>query len=202
MVVAYRHASFITPLWPGPNARPGRYHRRGQIAQYLSLHPLGPAAEIVRNQLGVYGADRVEDIVLNLWAIRVPEDGLVDISFDNCGTFDVTAQDLVDESYAATQELADRLRAQGVSGIKVPSSALPGTENVVLFGPRVADDYLAHPVQPEELPTGHLTDFAHPATELYPRVRLIGMPHQSLYYWESTGMYEPFHDPAAGGARS
>jgi hypothetical protein len=137
--------------------------------------------------------------VLNLWAIQVQEEGIVDISFDNCGDFDVTAPQLVDESYSATQDLADRLRGRGVIGIRVPSAALPGTENLVLFGPRVADDYLAHPVQPEELPTGHLTDFAHPAAELYQRVRLIGMPHESLFYWESSGTYEPFHDPAASG---
>jgi hypothetical protein len=200
MVVAYRHASHITPLWPVPNTLSGRYHRRGQIAQYLCLHPLGPAAEIVRNHLGLDGADHVDDIVLNLWAIQVPEDEVVDISFDNCQEFDVTAQDLVDESYSSTQDLADRLRARGVTGIRVPSAALPGTENLVLFGPRVADDYLARPVQPEELPTGHLTDFAHPAAELYQRVRFIGMPHESLFYWEFSGIYEPFHDPVAGGA--
>jgi hypothetical protein len=200
MVVAYRHASHVTPLWPVPNTWSGRYHRRGQVAQYLSLHPLGPAAEIVRNQVGLYGPDSVFDVVLNLWAIQVPEEGIVDISFDNCDAFHITARQLVDESYSATQDLADRLRTQGVTGIRVPSAALPGTENLVLFGPRVADDYLAHPVQPEELPTGHLTDFAHPPAELYPRVRMFGMPHESLFYWESSGTYEPFHDPAATDA--
>ena len=194
-LVAYRHAAYSTPLRTLASTVPGRFHRRGQIAQYFCLHPLGPAAEILRRQVGLDGAEDVGDVILNLWAIQVPDDGIVSISFENCGDYEMLPEELVDDFYLPTQDLADRLRANDVPGIRVPSAALPGTENLVLFGPRVAGDYLGEPVQPEELPTGHLTDYAHPPAELYPWVRFIGRPHTALFDWHPTGVSEHFHDP-------
>lgn len=48
-MVAYRHAAYDT-LWRArPSSRDGRFHRAGvDTVQYLSVHPLGPAAEVLR----------------------------------------------------------------------------------------------------------------------------------------------------------
>ena len=78
----------------------------------------------------------------------------------------------------------------------MPSAALPGTDNLVLFGPRVADDSLGEPVG-RGTPTGHLTDYAHPPQKLWPYVRWMGA-HSALVAWQSTGVYEHFQDPMPG----
>jgi hypothetical protein len=41
--------AYDTPWWAFPSSREGRFHRAGEdTVQYLSLHPLGPAAEMLR----------------------------------------------------------------------------------------------------------------------------------------------------------
>jgi hypothetical protein len=39
--------------------------------------------------------------------------------------------------------------------MQVPSAALPGTHNLILFGVRVLNPLLCEPLTPEEVPTGH-----------------------------------------------
>lgn len=47
--IGWRLASWDTPLWVGPNRRAGRYNRLGgDPTQYLSWHPWGPWAELLR----------------------------------------------------------------------------------------------------------------------------------------------------------
>ena len=49
-----------------PQSRAGRFHRaRRDTVQYLSLHPLGPTAEMLRHNVGPTGDP--DDVVLNLW---------------------------------------------------------------------------------------------------------------------------------------
>lgn len=48
----------------------------------------------------------------------------------------------------------------------VPSAALPGTHNLILFGVRVLNPFLRAPLTPEEVPTGHLSDGARPRPRL------------------------------------
>lgn len=79
----------------------------------------------------------------------------------------------------------------------VPSAALPGTSNLVLFGVRVLHPYLAEPVTPEEVRTGHLTDGARPAAEVLRLVRWLGAPHPALDEWLATGAYRTLDDPMA-----
>lgn len=79
----------------------------------------------------------------------------------------------------------------------VPSAALPGTHNVILFGVRVLNPYLAQPLTPEEIPTGHLTDAARTPAEVTPHVRWFGTPHKAVEQWKSTGRYDLFDDPMA-----
>lgn len=77
----------------------------------------------------------------------------------------------------------------------VPSAALPGTHNLILFGVRVLHPYLWEPIDAEEVRTGHLTDWARPAAEVAGRVRWHGAPHSAVEQWKLTGTYDPFDDP-------
>lgn len=200
MVVAYRHAAYDSPWWVIPSTREGRFNRgyEEDPTQYLALHPLGPTAELLRHQLRGPDVDRADTIQANLWAVLLDAEGSVDITFDNCAPdYGITPQELVGDDYAPTQALATRLRGAGAAGFRVPSAALPGTDNLILFGPRVSHPYLEFPVTPEECPTGHLSDGARPALEVLPLVRFTGAPHGGLDAWIATGTYERLDDPLA-----
>lgn len=197
-VVAYRHAAYDSPWWANPNSRSGRFHRALEHAtQYLSLHPLGPAAEMLRHHLGPNAEADYDTILLNLWAVIVEDDDIVEIGFHNCADFDIAPENLVGDDYGPTQELGDRLRNEGVSGIRVPSAALPGSDNLVLFGPRILHPYCVSPVTPEEVRTGHLTDGARPPAEVSSIVRWLGTEHSALSEWQATGAYSVLDDPIA-----
>lgn len=195
--VAYRHAAYDTPWWVNPSRRQGRFHRAlRETTQYLCLHPLGPAAEFLRHHLGPDGVSAADTAQLNLWAAMIETDGVVPVAFDDCEDHGITPDELVgDDGYAPTQALADRLRAAGATGLRVPSAALPGTDNLVLFGPRVLHSYLATATSAEECPTGHLSDGARPAVEALPLVRWLGAPHFALEAWKRSGVYAPLEDP-------
>lgn len=200
IVVAYRHAAYDSPWWVIPSTREGRFNRayEEEPTQYLALHPLGPTAELLRHQLRGPDLDQAERILANLWAVLVDAEGTVDITFDNCASdYGIKPRELVGDDYAPTQALATRLRGAGIPGFTVPSAALPGTENLILFGPRVAHPYLEIPVTPEECPTGHLSDGARPALEVLALVRFKGAPHSSLDAWIVTGTCESLDDPLA-----
>jgi hypothetical protein len=198
-LVGYRHAAYSSPWWGSPNTRAGRFHRALEATtQYLCLHPLGPAAEVLRHHVGPDGPAAAHTVALDLWAARLPEqDAFVRLDFDTCVDHGITPEELVGDDHGPTQDVADRLRAQGVQGIVVHSAALPGTSNVVLFGPRVLHPYLLDPVIGEEVPTGHLTDAARPAAEVLPLVRWLGAPHAALQEWRATGTYAVLDDPLA-----
>ena len=195
-VVAYRHAGYDSPWWAYPSSRDGRFHRAGiDTVQYLALHPLAPAAEMLRHNVGPTG--NADDILLNLWTATVDLEDVLVISFDDCASHGITADELVGDDYTPTRDLADRTRTAGSQGLIVPSAALPGTESLVLFGIRLLYPYLWRPISPEEIPTGHLTDGARPAAEVHALVRWFGEPHPALEQWKRTGSYERLDDPLA-----
>lgn len=195
-VIAYRHAAYDTPWWGFPSSRDGRFHRAAtDTVQYLCLHPLGPAAEILRHDVGPTGDP--DDVLLNLWAVAADVDDVQRVTFDDCAGLGITPEELVGDDYLPTQAFADRLRVAGVPGVIVPSAALPGTDNLVLFGVRVLHPYLLPPITPEEVPTGHLTDGARPAAEVTPFVRWFGAPHSALDEWRAMGSTPRFDDPRA-----
>jgi RES domain len=196
-VVAYRHAAYDTPWWVLPSTRPGRYNSdfAAGPTQYLALHPLGPAAELLRNVLSRPDEEFADQVQLNLWAVLVEDEGVVDLSFETAESYGITPEDLVGSDYGATQAVADRLRGDGVPGLRVPSAALPGTDNLVLFGPKLAHPYLEASVTPEECQTGHLSDAARPAREVLPLVRWSGTGHSALAEWRATGNYRAFDEP-------
>lgn len=195
-LIAYRHAAYDTPWWAFPSSRNGRFHRAtAETVQYLSLHPLGPAAEMLRHNVGPAGDP--DDVLLNLWVVAADVDDVVDVTFDDCRTHGISPDELVGDDYTPTQALADNVRSAGMSGLMVPSAALPGANNLVLFGARVIHPYLAVPLSLSECPTGHLSDGARPPAEVAPLVRWFGTTHHALERWKATNIYEALDDPLA-----
>jgi hypothetical protein len=199
LVVAYRHAAYDTPWWVMPSTRAGRFNRafEDEATQYLSLHPLGPTAERLRHGMSGPDLDLADEMLLNLWAVLVDDDGVESVTFDNSTSFGINPDDLVGDNFQPTQHLAAQLRAAGAAGLRAPSAALPGTENLVLFGARVANPYLDLPSIPEECQTGHITDGARPAQEVLPLVCWQGTPHSALEHWKVTGDCPVLDDPIA-----
>jgi hypothetical protein len=114
----------------------------------------------------------------------VPIDDLPEITFATADRFGITAEQLVGDDYGPCQELAVTLRSQ-VGGVVVPSAALPGTRNVVLFGPRVAAPYLTRPVGSLDVPASITADGARPPGSLRSLVRFAGDEHAALNAWRN-----------------
>jgi hypothetical protein len=98
---------------------------------------------------------------------------------------------------ARRRRCSDTWLRPGATGIIVPTAAHPGTENLVLFGPRLIFDYLGTPISDEDVPTGHLTADARPPSEVVAMVRWSGVAHRSLIQWQQTGAYTVLEDPPA-----
>lgn len=195
-LTVFRHASYDSPWWAFPSSRAGRFHRAGiDTVQYLCLHPLGPAAEMLRHNLGPTG--NPDDVVLNLWTALIDVDDVTRVDFDDCAKYGLTPDELVGDDYAPTQALADAVRSGGATAMIAPSAALPGTFDLILFGVRVLNPFLSAPLTPEEVPTGHLTDGERPPAEVVPHVRWLGAPHEAAEQWKITGAYDLFDDPIA-----
>jgi RES domain-containing protein len=199
MIVAYRHAAYDTPWLVNPSRRAGRFHRAlDAVTQYLALHPLGPSAEVVTHAFGRGVApDDVAALRLQLWAVLVDDAEVLRVGFGEAAEHGIEPDALVGDDYTRTQAWADELRAAEVPGVVVPSAALPGTENLVLFGPRVAHPYLLDARTAVEVRTGHLTDAARAPAEVLGVARWPGEAHPALAQWRATGTVAPLVDPAS-----
>jgi RES domain len=186
VVVAYRLASWRRPLRTEPSRVAGRFHRSTEDSptQYLCLHPLGPWAEFLR-ATGLEGAEQLAVVRHRTWALRIDVSGLVPIGFAEAGEHGLRPCDLVSDDLRACHRLADRLRAAGVPGAIVPSAALPGTDNVVLFGERAAAPYLVEPLSAVDVPASLTADGGRPPLGLLERVRRRGAAHAALEAWRA-----------------
>jgi RES domain-containing protein len=184
-VVCYRFAAYSTPLRTVAAWQPARFSRgdEDEPTQYLALHPLGPLAELMRNA-ELRSPEQVRAISTRTWALEVPIGDLPEITFANAERFGISAEQLVGDDYGPCQALAETLRRQ-VEGVIVPSAALPGTRNVVLFGPRVAAPYLTQPVSVLDVPASITADGARPPTSLPSVVRFAGDMHAALDAWRN-----------------
>lgn len=183
-MVCYRFAAYATPLRTVPAAQLARFNRGDEDdpTQYLALHPLGPLAELIRNA-DLRTEEQVRAVQTRTWALDVPLDDLSEISFDTADQFGITAEELVADDRSACQQLAALLRGQ-VPGVIVPSAALPGTRNVVLFGARVAAPYLTEPVSALDIPASITAEHGRPIVSLLDIVRFVGNPHPALDAWQ------------------
>jgi RES domain-containing protein len=182
----FRGSEWNTPLWRNANRGAGRYnYDLAGPTQYLALHPLTVYAERLRS-LGPAIIEDLDTIEWRLWVLELNISDLPEITFDNADTFGVTPDQLVDDDWTPCQELGDRLRVKGEEGIVVPSAALPGTRNAVLFGPRVISPYLAVPIDPDiEVAGAHAAERSAPPVEVVPLVRWQGATHAALEAWRA-----------------
>ncbi|OBG12522.1 hypothetical protein A5765_14280 [Mycolicibacterium celeriflavum] len=150
---------------------------------------------MLRHNVGPIGDP--DDVVLNLWSAVIDVDNVATVDFDDCHPYGLTADELVGDEYAVTQALADAVRGEGADAMVVPSAALPGTHNLIVFGVRVLHPFLWEPISAEEVPTGHITDGARAAAEIADQVRWRGTPHRAAEQWKATGSYDHFDDPLA-----
>ncbi|HYP22357.1 MAG TPA: RES domain-containing protein [Actinomycetota bacterium] len=198
-IVAYRIAGWDTPFWVSPNRWPRRFNKAGRgPVQYWALHPLGPLAEVLRAQ-GLRSPDALQELRLRVWVSRVKVRKVEEVNFDNAGDYGLEPQHLISDDYGACQELGDRCLREGDSPevLEVPSAALPGTRNLVMFGPRVAVPYLIDPIGPTDVPTSICAEGSRAPAELLPLVRHLGEPHTEFEAWR-TGTAFAFAEPDIG----
>lgn len=194
-MIVFRRATYGNPLRTEPARLEGRYHTGEEASptQYLCLHPLGPFAEFLRGS-SLRLPEQVRQARGRTWALRLEQDGLVEVSFDNARDFGLDAADLVDDDLARCQALAAELRDAHVPGIVVPSAALPGTHTVVLFGPRVGSPYLLEPLGAVDVPASITAHDGRPIVSLLDLVRFRGDAHAALDAWQRGDAFE-FDEP-------
>ncbi len=184
-MICFRHSQYRTPLRTSFQAQqtPGRYHRgtESEPTQYLCLHPLGPHAEALR-LFDTRSAGDARKLDLRTWAVHVPTDDLVEVPF---------ADAWVADDYTACQNLADTLRDAGHAGAIVPSAALPGTRNIVLFGGRVAAPYELGELRELELRASITGEHSSVLASLIRLVRFRGMPHPGAEFAFSEPSWAP-----------
>lgn len=198
-VVGYRWADYDTPLSASPNRSAGRWNRAGdEPTQYWALHPLGPWAEMARG-LGMRADADLAEVRSRVWAAELDLEGaaVAEIGFAEAGRHGLRAEDLVGDDYGPCQDLAQRLRRQVAAAI-VPSAALPGTSNLVLFGARVVSSYgIPAPDADVDVPAAIVADHGGPPLSLQRYICHRGAPHRGLLAWRAGGTAPP--PPAAFG---
>lgn len=151
--------------------------------QYWCLHPLGPYAEMLRAQFVTREAES-RSLRLRIWVAQVSEEGIDTLGFDEAETHGLLPFDLISDDHGPCQDVGRaRLLAGTPAGLRVPSAALPGTDNVVLFGPRVASPYLLTPLGAVDVPTSIAAEGASPPANLLPLVRSWGRSHVAYQEW-------------------
>lgn len=181
VTVGYRLANWDTPLWASPNRRESRYGRRGRVVQYWSLHPLTPWAEQLRFH-NIRDADEAWELWQRPWAaqLTLPDD-VLELSFENAAAHGVAPDALVDDDWSRCQTWSTEFHG---SGLMVPSAALPGTTNVVMFGPFVRSRYGLRPLDPTvDLPCDPVAERATVPTDVLGHVRWLGDPHDGYDAW-------------------
>jgi hypothetical protein len=187
-LIAFRLANYETPLWSVENFSAGRYNDADSGAtQYLSLHPLTPWAELLRNE-DRRTRERAVLMRYPLWAVRVQlDDEPYELAFDNAEQFGLSPEDLVADDHGPCRALAQAFRRGGPSAFTAPSAALPGTQNLVVLEPRVLAPWNQRPLDEIDWP-GSLTSQDGRCPEgLWDLVhyRQVGTKHPALEAWES-----------------
>lgn len=197
-LVGFRVASWDTPLRVNPNRQPGRFNGvESPATQYLGLHPLGSWAEYLRWH-GLRHPGELREIRLGVWAVRVIAEKLLVIDYDNAEEHGIRPEDLISDDWTRCQALGDRLRAdhRGPRVLQVPSAALPGARNIVMFGPRVAAPYSLDPIDPTvDVPMALCAAGGRPPESLLQLVRYRGEDHAGYRAWRAGRRYE-LREPA------
>lgn len=180
----FRYSSYDVPFWARPNTTDERWHSAGDgPTQYLSATPDGAWAELIRNENLRSQAD-LELVQMPLWQAQVDEAGIADYhDFQTAEDAGLDPEILIDEDQDACRAEGHRLRSKGFAGALYPSAALPGEQNLVLFGPRILLPWGASRKLASGIPANKLTVGAPPA-DLLPRVRHVGAGHAGFTEFE------------------
>jgi RES domain len=201
-VVAFRLANYETPLWSVENFAAGRYNAAGSgFTQYLSLHPLTPWAELLRNE-DRRTRDRAVLMRYPLWAIRAQiADQPFDLSFDNAAAFGLRPVDLVDDDWGACRAVGESFRSSGPSAFTAPSAALPGTTNLIVLEPHVLVSYNQVPFDDIDWPGTMTSQEGRCPDGLWDLVhyRASATKHAALDAWERGDAFE-FEEPEVSAA--
>lgn len=153
-------------------------------------------AEYLRRE-GYTNMERLLELRARIWVLRVKEPRVQEVNFDTATEFGLEPADLVADDYGACQNFADRCRREAnlPEAIRVPSAALPGTNNLVIFGPRVLAPYDVIPIEQIDVPGSVVAEGAHPLHTLVEQVRFLGEKHPALEAWKS-GAEWTFSEPS------
>ena len=201
-VVVFRLANYETPLWSVENFAAGRYNAAGSgFTQYLSLHPLTPWAELLRNE-DRRTRERAVLMRYPLWAIRAQiEDEPLDLTFDNAADFGLKPVDLVGDDWGPCRTVAESLRSSGPSAFTAPSAALPGTTNLVVLEPHVLVSYNQVPFDAIDWPGTMTSQEGRCPEGLWELVhyRATRTKHPALDAWQRGDAFE-FEEPEVSAA--
>ena len=202
-LVAFRLANYETPLWSVENFAPGRYNDSGVgFTQYLSLHPLTPWAELLRNE-DRRTRDRALLMRYPLWALRVQLTvEPFELGFGDAETFGLRPADLVADDHGPCRALAASFReGEGPSAFTAPSAALPGTRNLVVLEPRVIGPWDLVPLDELDWPGALAAQDGRCPEGLWDLVRYRGTrtKHPALRAWERGEDYV-FEEPEVTAA--
>lgn len=173
----FRYSSYDVPFWARPNTTDERWHAAGDgPTQYLSATPDGAWSELIRNENLRSEAD-LALVRMALWQAQIDEARVADYhDFETAEKAGLDPEMLIDENQSACRAEGRRLRDLGFAGALYPSAALPGEQNLVLFGPRILLPWGASRRLASGIPANKLTVGA-PPKDLLPRVRHIGARH-------------------------
>lgn len=201
-LVTFRLANYETPLWAVENFAAGRFNNAdGGYTQYLSLHPLTPWAELLRNE-DRRGRDRVLLMRYPLWVIRVQlHDDPFELDFDSASRFGLDPEDLVADDHSPCRALAEAFRADGPRAFFAPSAALPGTKNLIVLEPRVMASWSAEPIDELDWPGALAAQDGRCPEGLWDLVhyRDAGTPHAAFDAWTRGDGYV-FEEPTVTSA--
>lgn len=158
--------------------------------QYICLHPLGPWAEYLRNN-DLRHREDIVDLRLNVWALKLNLHDALQLDFEEAQRkaeeLEIQPEDLVSDDHSVCRRLAERLRNDSAlpKVLVVPSAALPGTRNLVIFGPRVQIPYEWEPIDYGDIPACAVTKASQPPEGLLEQVRFRGQPHAELDAWRA-----------------
>ncbi|MHB1640339.1 MAG: RES family NAD+ phosphorylase [Candidatus Dormibacteria bacterium] len=197
-LVVYRANAHPDAMWSIPSPA-GRFNPAGTgPTQYFAEHPLGALAERIRSverylEQPLRGDDPLySTLASHVWVLKLDLSEVFDLTFSTAGLVGLTADQLVQDDLAHTQQAGERYGRLDLSFPKVwryPSSALPGTANIVVFGARRMVPYDLRPTSRLQMPGSLAAARAAAPVELAGVMRHFGEPHAGLDAWVSGNVY-------------
>jgi hypothetical protein len=173
----FRYSSYDVPFWVRANTTDERWHSAGDGAtQYLSATSDGAWAELIRNENLRSEAD-LSLVSMALWQARLEQGHIADYrDFETAERAGFDPELLIHDDQSACREEGRRLKAAGFAGVLYPSAALPGEQNLALFGPKILLPWGAPRRLASGIPATRLT-VGSPPKGILPRVRHVGARH-------------------------